>query len=508
MISIFKKTVKIRKSLELILMGIIVLGVSITTTHAQSNELLQSRIRLFEAWLNTLMSDQSLLGVSVSLVQNQKLIYAKGFGVSDFEKQSPATESTNYRIASITKLFTSIALMQLVERKKIFLDTPVVEIIPELRAIKTNGHSVEDITIKSILTHTTGLPTNPNFLLDKKGQNQALALDEFLKGLAQQSLLFPPNRIHKYSNLAMNLGGLIVERVSGLSYEQYIQEVILTPLQLESTRFPTDSKTTKVNGYSRIVGDQRLKNEFPEMASILGLPSSGLISTVTDLAKFISWHFRTLSAEDQTLLARATLSEMQKIQWVPIPIELHPRINSALAYLANIFDFPGGTGLGYFREKEFVLHSGGLMGFASELVMDNQNKLGVVVLSNTVDAPVYFNHPQSISRNLYEMVGRVLTDPKSFDRPLLYAEYENSYSDDHHWHYYVTEMGENLILLNLREGMPLARPVVLSKVGVDHFVDPNHEGIYAGEFSVYFQRDQNGKVDSMIVKNNKLYRKE
>ncbi len=183
------------------------------------------------------MSDQSLRGVSVSLVQNQKLIYAKGFGVSDFEKESPATELTNYRIASITKLFTSIALMQLVERKKIFLDTPVVEIIPELRAIKTNGHSVEGITIKTILTHTTGLPTNPNFLLDKKGKNQALALDEFLRGLAQQSLLFPPNRIHKYSNLAMNLGGLIVERVSGLSYEQYVQEVILTPLQLSPLAF-------------------------------------------------------------------------------------------------------------------------------------------------------------------------------------------------------------------------------------------------------------------------------
>ena len=220
MISIFKESSKIRKSLEFILIGIIIISASITTTHAQPNELFQSRVRLFEAWLNTLMSDQSLRGVSVSLVQNQKLIYAKGFGVSNFEKESPATELTNYRIASITKIFTSIALMQLVERKKIFLDTPVVEIIPELRAIKTNGHSVEDITIKSILIHTTGLPTNPNFLLDKKGQNQALALDEFLKGLAQQSLLFPPNRIHKYSNLAMNLGGLIVERVSGLSYEQ------------------------------------------------------------------------------------------------------------------------------------------------------------------------------------------------------------------------------------------------------------------------------------------------
>ncbi|MEL0279699.1 MAG: serine hydrolase domain-containing protein, partial [Deltaproteobacteria bacterium] len=133
MIAILKESSKIRKFLGFTLIVIIVVSSSITTIHAQSNELLQSRIRLFEAWLNTLMSDQALVGISVSLVQNQKIIYAKGFGVSGVEKKSPATELTNYRIASITKLFTSIALMQLVERKKIFLDTPVVEIIPELR---------------------------------------------------------------------------------------------------------------------------------------------------------------------------------------------------------------------------------------------------------------------------------------------------------------------------------------------------------------------------------------
>ena len=114
----------VRKIIEFILIGTIVFGA--TPTYAQSNELLQSRIRLFEVWLTTLMNDQALRGVSVSLVQNQQLVYAKGFGVSDFEKKSLATESTNYRIASITKLFTSIALMQLVERQKILLDTPVV----------------------------------------------------------------------------------------------------------------------------------------------------------------------------------------------------------------------------------------------------------------------------------------------------------------------------------------------------------------------------------------------
>ncbi|MEK9668741.1 MAG: hypothetical protein VW701_16440, partial [Deltaproteobacteria bacterium] len=91
MIAILKESSKIRKFLGFTLIIIIVVSSSITTIHAQSNELLQSRIRLFEAWLNTLMSDQALVGISVSLVQNQKIIYAKGFGVSDFEKESPAT---------------------------------------------------------------------------------------------------------------------------------------------------------------------------------------------------------------------------------------------------------------------------------------------------------------------------------------------------------------------------------------------------------------------------------
>ena len=147
------------------------------------------------------------------------------------------------------------------------------------------------------------------------------------------------------------------------------------------------------------------------------------------------------------------------------------------------------------------------MGFASEVVMDNQNGLGIAVLSNTVDAPVRFNHPESISRNLYEMVGRVLVEANSAGKSLLYGEYENLYSDDHHWHYYVTEMNRDLVLLNLREGFPLARPIVLSKIGEDRFVDPNHKGFYSGEFFVYFQRDKSGLVDSMIVNTNKLYRR-
>ena len=141
---------------------------SMASADLQSSDLLQSRIRLFEAWLSTLMDEQSLVGVSVSLVQDQKLVYSKGFGFADFENRYPATKETNYRVASITKLFTSIALMQLVEERKINLSTAVTDVVPELKKIQSNEYHVNGITVKSILTHTTGLFTNPYFILDEK----------------------------------------------------------------------------------------------------------------------------------------------------------------------------------------------------------------------------------------------------------------------------------------------------------------------------------------------------
>jgi CubicO group peptidase (beta-lactamase class C family) len=450
------------------------------------------------------MDQQSLRGVSVSLVRDQQVVYSKGFGFADFENQRPATEETRYRVASITKLFTSIALMQLIENEKLSLNTAVVDIIPELKNIQNNDYRVDEMTIKSILTHTTGLPTHPYFLLDKRASNRNLGVEDFLQKLPEQSLLFPPNRMHKYSNLGMNLGGVIVQRITGKPYSEYVRDAILVPLQMNSSGFPQDLGDSSVIGYSRLANNQRVRDEFPEMASLLGLPSAGLISNATDLAKFLSWHFNTLGGEDGSILSTRTLAEMQRVQWLPLPLALHPSFNSVLAFIANSLEL-GGTGFGYFREKEFVVHGGGLMGFASEFMMNNKNRIGLTVLANSLDTPVRLNHPQSISRNLYEMVGLVAAATNSASDNLNYVEYENVYSDGHNWFYYVTEVDDNLVLLNLLDSSPLANPIVLSKVAKDQFVDPNHKGFYFGEFFVEFHRDQSGLVEAMIVNTEKLY---
>ena len=160
-----------------------------------NNPYLASRIRLFEEWMNTQMDYLSLNGVSVGIVHNQELVYYKGFGYANKEKEILADENTVYGIASITKLFTSIALMKLVEEGAIKLNDPVTKYIPELYNIQSNGHNVDKITIRSIMRHTTGLPRNFNYMWDVNNIQETITTAESLKRLSEQSMITKPNRI-------------------------------------------------------------------------------------------------------------------------------------------------------------------------------------------------------------------------------------------------------------------------------------------------------------------------
>ena len=211
-----------------IIIIIILLFSNLVSEDLSKSPIIQSRIRLFEAWLETLIDDYSLMGVSVGVIHDQNIVYSKGFGHADFENKILADDSINYKIASITKLFTSIALMQLVENQKIKLSDPIIDYIPELKNIQANDYNYSSITIKSILTHTAGLPAMPKIILNHNNKIELSASNNtFLNELKQQNIIFKPNRIHKYSNLGINLAGVIIERISGLSYNNYINNHIL-----------------------------------------------------------------------------------------------------------------------------------------------------------------------------------------------------------------------------------------------------------------------------------------
>ena len=147
---------------------LIIIGIIFSSCGISSERLplVEARIELYEAWIDALMRTYDLPGISVGIVHDDELVYIKGFGYSDLTEKSPATAETVYSVASISKLFTSIGIMQLVEREMISLDDSVVNFIPELRQLSSDAKDIESISIRSILRHTSGLPTNNIYLLE------------------------------------------------------------------------------------------------------------------------------------------------------------------------------------------------------------------------------------------------------------------------------------------------------------------------------------------------------
>jgi CubicO group peptidase (beta-lactamase class C family) len=476
---------------------------------------LDARLRVFEAWVMNLMEERSLPSISLAVVSGQELVYARAFGFADLEEERAATLGTPYRIASLTKVFTSIAVMQLVERGELSLSTQVAELIPELRTLRAEESWLEAITVRSLLTHTAGLPTHPAIPLNPGEVDPLEARQRLLSGLANQGLLFPPNRYSKYSNLGFDLAGLIVERTSGMPFEAYLQRFIFTPLAMDSARFPSSPRALDrpepATGYGRQGHHGRRGDEFPEMATLLGHPAAGLMTNTHDLIQFLRWHFRALGGEDDRVLAAETLAQMQIVHFAPLPFEQGPLLSGLSTFFANAFSL-GGTGLGYFRDRNLVVHSGGVWGFRSELLMNNEAKLGLVILANASDTPMGLHEPAGILRRLYGMVGGDEVPPDSLKAPqqgpsLTCTDYEGRYDDGHHWRSYIATGDGSLFLINLADEAPLESALSLTASGEDRFTAPTAQGFYAGELTVEFVRNSDGCIQALRLNRELLPRR-
>lgn len=485
--------------MSIFLSGIFTLSLA---NSAERSELFHSRAGLFEAWMENLTRTLDLPGISVGLVHEQELVYAKSFGYADINQKLRATEQTIYSVASLSKLFTALGLMQLVEEKQIDLDDAAVQYIPELYQLQSSKEDIDSITIRSILRHTTGLPINNNYLLTSASP-VIKDLTQILEGLSQQKLIHPPNSRFHYSNLAMSLGGIIIARVAQEDYSQYITDTIFTPLHMNASSFDIPLRDEAAVGYSRNTANGRNNNSDWDMGKAIGIPAAGLKTNIQDLARFVSWHFETLNKTPSRILDLSTLEYMQQIHWAQLSFVLPKLIQSGITQLSDIFDI-GGNGLGYSRTGKFVRHSGGIDGFSAELLMDNKNQIGVIVLANSSDAPVNWDASPSISRNLFEIIGTSLlknSDSLTED----YADYQKIFTDHHYFNYYAMPFNGSLSLIDLNSDFPLRSPITLSPLQEDDtYFAPDHKAFYTEEFFVRFRRNDQQKVTSLVLASNIL----
>jgi len=260
-----------------------------------------------EAFLDGMMPSQlqreDVAGAAIAVVKDGKVIFAKGYGFSDVEKRTPVTaDSTLFRPGSISKLFTWTSVMQLSEQGKLDLDKDVNEYL-DFKIPPAYG---KPITLKNIMTHTAGFEEVGRDLFVSDAQHMH-SLEQFLKHHVPDRI-FPPGIIPAYSNYATALAGYIVQRASGKPFDQYVQDHIYTPLNMQRTTFvqplPENLKPMMSNGYKKASGKAQ-PFEFVE-----AYPAGSVSTTARDMCNFMIAHLQNGQFGDQQILKPETAKLM------------------------------------------------------------------------------------------------------------------------------------------------------------------------------------------------------
>lgn len=264
-----------------------------------------AEIQAFEIWVEYQIASKSWPGLSVGIVHDQELIYARGFGYANVERQIPAAADTRYQIASNTKLFTAISTLMLRDAGKLELDDPVSKYLSDFAKIDELNQEqypgAPPITIFNLLTHTSGLPR------EAPGTDWTNARfpppDEINAEVAAQTSVLPPGSRWKYSNFAVTEEGEMIAAVAGMPYKKFVESKILQPLGMNNTGFavPDQENGKAATGYGPLRGGTRIiwpPVEINGLASagglwssvviLLGLPhgSSGSLMTMRVSARF------------------------------------------------------------------------------------------------------------------------------------------------------------------------------------------------------------------------------
>ncbi len=308
------------------------------------------------------LKKDNISGLSIALVKNQEIVWGKGFGYANKKKKIPTTEYTQYRAGSISKLFTATAVMQQAEQGTLNLDAPLNKAIPEL-AIKTRFTQNEFITLRNILTHHSGLPTN----YINHNPNAQASLKTIVNNANTLWAKYPVNTVFSYSNLGYALAGVALENATRQSFDEHMNLSLLPQLGMTQSKFSATPHHGLALAYNT-------KGKLTRERTIRNTPAGGLETNVIELSNLIKMVNGDGVFGAQRILSPQALEQMLKV------------------YNRNVsFDIGVKNGLGWFIHEDIVNetvigHDGATYAHRSLLLVNKTNKLGVVILSNSANA--------------------------------------------------------------------------------------------------------------------------
>jgi len=315
-----------------------------------------------QRYIKNKMDDNEIMGLSIALIDDQKIVWQEGFGYANKAKGIKATPQTKYCAGSITKLFTDMGTMKLAEKGKINIDKPFKKYLPAF-SIKSRFGSTNRITPRNIMSHHSGLPGDWGNTLF--GVNP-LPYTAYVKSIKNEYVAYAPNTLLSYSNLAITLLGNAVEKVSGMKYSRYIEKTLLSPLDMKHA----DLKT-KLEG--KMASKSYKKGKEVKEYAIGMIPAGALHTSVEELSHLAMMINANGVYNHHRILKTSTLKKMFTVQNKNMALDLDTRI-----------------GLGYFIDNTLLgakdtvyAHGGNTVAQNAYFAVSPHSKLGVVVMANT-----------------------------------------------------------------------------------------------------------------------------
>jgi CubicO group peptidase (beta-lactamase class C family) len=328
----------------------------ISAAHAQTDRI--------DDYVKTQMDLQKIPGMSIAVMRNGEIVKAKGYGLANVELNVQAKPETVYQSGSMGKQFTATAVMMLVEEGKLALDAKISKYLPD------SPESWSNITVRNLLTHTAGMTDYPKDFDFRRDYTEA----ELLKKAQAIPLAFAPGEKWSYSNLGYVTLGILISKVSGKFYGDFLQERIFKPLGMNATRIINESDIipNRASGYRMQKGE--LKNQAWVSPTLNTTADGSLYFTVIDLAKWDA------ALYTEKLLKKSSLDQM----WTPV------KLNNGLP---RPYGF--GWSFGQVRGHKIIEHGGAWQGFTTHIARYVDDKLTVVVLTNRAGA-----NPEGIAHGI------------------------------------------------------------------------------------------------------------
>jgi CubicO group peptidase (beta-lactamase class C family) len=307
--------------------------------------------------LTSIVTEFSIPALALAVIASGKLVYAQGFGFKDEENILPVTNKTLFRIASISKLFTAQAIMQLAQKNKLGLDDNISEHLPLMKG--------SEITVRQLLTHSSGLQDEIKPLVNERSIEEYLSLVNTSVsaslGDGQQTSQF------NYSDTGFNLLGAIVSVTSGLPFEDYIKLNIFDPAGMSDSGYWDGKRGVAVDVAPTYKGSTLVYDQ-QRPYDVAFFPSEGVVSNVADLGK---WAVSTLTYQQDIL---SKLSYQQMVQ---------PSIKTDWG------DIYMGLGWQVYRDKQNLVarHPGSIRGYKSLIVTYPDNMDAIILLTNASETP-------------------------------------------------------------------------------------------------------------------------